>query len=146
MGKPVLLLVWILVPRFYHPRHIVLANRYCYGLLSIMRRGNYKLQNILEVIADFHSFSILSRTGLQLVVAQFRRFGRFSHLCVRVRRFLLFHSTGNHRVHPHSALFRLHWPHVRYLLALDGHNRLLCGVLFRAKDLCLGENRLTIII
>ena len=56
MGKPVLLLVWIIVPRFYYPRHIVLANRNCYGLLSIMRRGNCKLQNILELIADFHSF------------------------------------------------------------------------------------------
>ena len=40
LGEPVLLPVWLPVPRLCHPDHLRVTNLHCHGLLPAVRRGN----------------------------------------------------------------------------------------------------------
>lgn len=75
MGEPVLLPVWIPVPRIHYSDYFLLTDLNCYGLLPAVRRGNllqfdleqyFFIQELICQINDIVLWQFQSLTHLKL--------------------------------------------------------------------------------
>lgn len=58
VGEPVLLLIWILIPRILYTCGVCITNINCYGVLSTVWRGNHNYYSLLFLY--WKSFFVIS--------------------------------------------------------------------------------------